>query len=328
MWISVILFVLGFVLLIKGADILVAGSSSVAKKYRISNLVIGLTIMAFGTSAPELLVSSIAAFQGSADIALGNIIGSNISNTLLILGAVVLIAPITLKKHTVDKEIPFSLLAILAVAFLGNDVLFDNLGNSALTRGDGLTLLLFFVIFMYYTFGLTRKGGKGGLLDELGKDEVKKIRVHSNWVSSLMIMAGLVGLFIGGRWIVSGAVDIASYWGLSQSLVGLSMVALGGSLPELATSVSAARKGRSNMAIGNIVGSNIFNFLWVGGASAVVAPIDYHAKLNVDILILMVVTILALYLIYSGRKNILTRKEGGVLLFLYVCYIVFLFWRG
>lgn len=328
MWLSIVLFVIGFGLLIEGADILVIGSSSIAKKYKISNLVIGLTIVAFGTSAPELLISTISSFQGSADIALGNVIGSNISNTLLILGIVAVITPVTVKKSTVNKEIPFSLLAIFVVAFLANDFLLNGLNNNVVTRGDGLTLLLFFVIFMYYTFGLTRKDQKSGLLDNLGKNEVEKIKVKSNWMSFIMILVGLIGLFFGGRWIVSGASDIAAFLGLSQVFIGLTVVALGSCLPELATSVSAAKKNKTNMAVGNVVGSNIFNFLWVLGVSSVIAPIDYHFALNTDMIILTLVTVLALFFIYFGKKNILTRKEGGVLLFLYVCYIVFLVWRG
>ncbi|HMB65291.1 MAG TPA: calcium/sodium antiporter [Patescibacteria group bacterium] len=328
MWLSLFLFVVGFVFLIKGADILVDGSSSIAKKYKISNLVIGLTIIAFGTSAPELLISAIAAFEESADIAIGNVIGSSISNTLLILGTVALIAPITLKKDTVNKEIPFSLLAVLAVLFLANDFLLDNSAANLLTRGDGLTLLLFFVIFIYYTFGLTQKHKKSGVLDTLGKDELEKVPVQSNWFSVLMIIGGLAGLLLGGEWVVAGAGDIANYLGLSESFISLTLVALGTSLPELTTGVMAARKGRANMAVGGVIGSNIFNFLWVLGASAVIAPISYHYVLNIDMMILVVVTILTLFFIYSGKQNILSRKEGAILVSLYALYIVFLVYRG
>jgi len=239
--------VIGFVVLIKGADFLVDGSSSIAKKYKISNLVIGLTIVAFGTSAPELLISAIASFRESSGIALGNIIGSNLSNTLLILGSVALVTPVVVKESTINKEIPFSLLVILAVAFLVNDFLLGGHSQSMLTRGDGLTLLLFFVIFIYYTFGLTKRSR--GLLDELGKNELEEIHKHKIWVSILFIVLGGAALFVGGELIVNSAISLAAIWGLSQSLIGLTIIALGTSLPELAASVMAARKGEADMAV-------------------------------------------------------------------------------
>jgi cation:H+ antiporter len=323
---SILFLLLGFIFLIKGADLLVDGSSSIAKKYKISNLVIGLTIVAFGTSAPELLISAIASFEGNSGISLGNIIGSNISNTLLILGTIAIISPIVISESTVNKEIPFSFLAILALGFLVNDFLLNGGGESVLTRGDGLILLLFFIIFIYYTFGLSKTSR--GFLDDFGKDELEEIHKHKTWISYSMIFGGLVLLFLGGEWIVSSASDLAYILGFSQSLIGLSIVALGTSLPELAASITAARKGRANMAVGNVVGSNIFNFLWVLGFSAVVRPINYNSFLNIDILILAGVTILLLFLIYLGKKNILTKKEGIILLSLYFLYITYLIIRG
>jgi len=318
--------VIGFVVLIKGADFLVDGSSSIAKKYKISNLVIGLTIVAFGTSAPELLISAIASFRESSGIALGNIIGSNLSNTLLILGSVALVTPVVVKESTINKEIPFSLLVILAVAFLVNDFLLGGHSQSMLTRGDGLTLLLFFVIFIYYTFGLTKRSR--GLLDELGKNELEEIHKHKIWVSILFIVLGGAALFVGGELIVNSAISLAAIWGLSQSLIGLTIIALGTSLPELAASVMAARKGEADMAVGNVIGSNIFNFLWVLGLSSLISPIIYNSVLNIDIIILFIATMLLIFLIYFGKKNILTRREGTILLVLYVLYIFYLVIRG
>lgn len=317
---------IGFVVLIKGADFLVDGSSSIAKKYKISNLVIGLTIVAFGTSAPELLISAIASFRESSGIALGNIIGSNLSNTLLILGSVALVTPVVVKESTINKEIPFSLLVILAVAFLVNDFLLGGHSQSMLTRGDGLTLLLFFVIFIYYTFGLTKRSR--GLLDELGKNELEEIHKHKIWVSILFIVLGGAALFVGGELIVNSAISLAAIWGLSQSLIGLTIIALGTSLPELAASVMAARKGEADMAVGNVIGSNIFNFLWVLGLSSLISPIIYNSVLNIDIIILFIATMLLIFLIYFGKKNILTRREGTILLVLYVLYIFYLVIRG
>ncbi len=321
MTLTIFLFALGFIFLIKGADILVDGSSSIAKKYNISGLVIGLTIVAFGTSAPELIVSSLATLKGSTGIAIGNIIGSNISNTLLILGLAAITAPLIIKKDTVNKQIPFSLLAIIAVTLLLNDFLIDGRPPNILTRIDGLILVLFFVIFMYYTF-FSRKSEA---LEDFGHE---KVEIHKNWISIGMITVGLVSLLLGGRWIVNGATEIALVLGLSEALIGLTIVAIGTSLPELATSVIAAKKGRSDMAIGNVVGSNIFNFLWVLGFSSVLSPINHNLMLNYDLLILIGITILLFILIYVGKKNVLDKHEGIVLVFLYVCYLIFLLLRG
>jgi cation:H+ antiporter len=323
MALTLVLFVLGFIFLVKGADVLVEGSSSVAKKYKISNLVIGLTIVAFGTSVPELIISAMAALKGSTGISLGNIIGSNMSNTLLILGIVAMMGPLLIKKDTVNKQIPFSLLAVLAVAFLVNDSLIDKGPLNVLTRIDGLVLILFFVIFMYYTYFIGKD--KQGVLETLGEE---KMQVYSTWTCTGMIIAGLAGLLLGGHWIVNGAMEIASFFGLSEALIGLTIVALGTSLPELAASVTAAKKGNADMAVGNIVGSNVFNFLWVLGFSSVLNPIRHNISLNIDLMSLICVTILLLILIYVGKKNVLDKHEGIFLVSLYIVYIIFLIYRG
>lgn len=323
---TIIFLLIGFIFLIKGADLLVEGSSSVALKYKVSNLVIGLTIVAFGTSAPELLISAIASFQKSTGIAMGNVIGSNISNTLLILGCVAVVSPIVVKHSTINKEIPFSLLVILAVFFLANDFLLSGESSSLITRGDGLVLLLFFAIFMYYTFGLGKKSR--GILDEFGRDEVEEIHKYSLTVASVLILVGAGGLFVGGQLIVNSSTELAKLFGLSESLVGLTIIALGTSLPELAASVMAAGKGKADLAVGNVVGSNIFNFLWVIGLSSVISPIVHNRILNIDIAILFSASIVLLFLIYFGKKNILTRREGFILLSIYVMYIIYLGFRG
>ncbi len=330
MYLTIILFILGFVFLIKGADILVDGSSSLARKFGVSSFFIGLTIVAFGTSAPELVVSALASFKGSAGIALGNIIGSNISNTLLILGIAAVITPLAIKKGTVHKEIPLSLLAVLAVGILANDFLIDGVTPSSLTRIDGLILILFFVIFLYYTFGITKdkKGVLEKTVGEIKEAAADGVKEHNNFVSALMIIVGLSALAVGGKLIVDGAIVFARVLGVSEALIGLTIVAVGTSLPELAASAVAAHKGQTNIAVGNIVGSNIFNLLWVLGLSSVIRPIIYNPALNVDMLILAAITILLLFLIYAGRKNILGRWEGVTLLTLYASYIVFLIWRG
>ncbi|MBU2474471.1 calcium/sodium antiporter [Patescibacteria group bacterium] len=327
MFSTIILFILGFILLIKGADIMIDGSSSVAKKYGLSSFFIGLTIIAFGTSAPELVISALASLKGSSGIALGNIIGSNITNTLLILGVSAIIAPLIIKRSTVNKEIPLSLLAVLAVGFLVNDVLIDKADFNILSRIDGLILILLFIIFIFYTFGITRE--KENFLEKtVGNLKQEAIKEYSNSKATLMIVIGLVGLVIGGKWIVDGAISFASAFGISEILIGSTIVAVGTSLPELAASAMAAKKGNTDMAVGNVVGSNIFNLLWVLGISSTIRQISYNSILNVDIIILFSITILLLFLIYIGKKNILAKWEGIVLLCLYAGHVVFLVLRG
>lgn len=326
MYLSLILFIVGFVLLIKGADILVDGASSIAKKFGVSALFIGLTIVAFGTSAPELIVSVLASLKGSSDIALGNIIGSNIANSLLILGISAIIAPIFIKGSTITKEIPFSFLAVLAVSIMVNDYFLDGTIANSLGRIDGLILILFFCIFIFYTFGINRE--KEGMIEKIENEFEKKSKEYKTYVSVTMILAGLAGLALGGKWIVDGALVIAEIFGFSESLVGLTIVAVGTSLPELATSAMAALKGEKDIAIGNVVGSNIFNFLWVLGLSAIIAPISFNLALNVDLAILLFITIILYFLIFTGKKWVLTRREGIILVGIYILYIIYLFYRG
>ncbi len=319
----IIFFILGFVVLVKGADYLVSGSSSIAKKYGISNLVIGLTIVAFGTSMPELIVSTVAALRDSAGVAMGNIIGSNISNTLLILGISAMIYPLAVKKNTVSKEIPLSLLAVLAVWVMVNDGFIDGLGYNVLSRIDGLILVLFFIIFIYYTFGISKE--KTGVLESLQQD---KIKIYTKFKTIWLIFLGLFGLFLGGQWIVNSAIYFATHFGLSEVLIGLTVVAIGTSLPELAASAVAAYRGHSDIAIGNVVGSNIFNMFWVLGISSMVKDIPFSTILNLDFVVLFLVTFLLLLLIFTGKKNVLDKREGGLLTGVYVCYMIFLVIRG
>ncbi len=324
---TAILFILGFIFLIKGADIVIDGSSSIAKKFGLSSFFIGLTIVAFGTSAPELVVSVTANFKGSSGIALGNIIGSNITNTLLILGIVALIAPLVIKRRTIHKEIPYSLLAILAVGILSNDFLIVHVSPDGLNRIDGLMLLLFFIIFVFYTFGISREE-ENIFQKTVGEIKNKEAKEYNVFLSIVMILIGLIGLIIGGQWIVEGAIYIAEYFNFSQVFIGLTVVAIGTSLPELAASGMAAYRGQTDMAVGNVVGSNIFNFLLILGVSSTIKPIHYNIDLNIDILILLVVTIMLLPLIYIGKKNIIGRWEGIILLSFYVVYFGFLILRG
>jgi cation:H+ antiporter len=310
-----ILFVVGFYILIKGADLLVDGSSSIARKLNISNIVIGLTIVAFGTSAPEFIVNIFASAKGNTEIAIGNILGSNIANILLILGIASIIYPISAKKNTVLKEIPFSLLAALLVAITANDVLIDGNPASVITRIDGLVFLSFFIIFLYYSFSITKSD------TDINEPPVKEL----SYIKAVgYILVGLTGLVLGGNWIVEGAVKIAESFSVSQSLIGLTVVAVGTSLPELATSAVAAYKKQSDIAIGNVVGSNIFNVFWILGASAVIRPLPFNTNSNIDIFVNILASVILFFAMYVGKKHVLERWQGVLLVLFYIGYIAFL----
>jgi len=313
-----VLFALGFIALIKGAGLLVDGAASIAKKLKISNIVIGLTIVSFGTSAPELLVNLFAAGSGETELAIANVFGSNISNVLLILGISALIYPLAIQRSTAWKEIPFSLLAILLVGILANDLLIDKMEISILSRIDGLVLLALFIVFIYYTFGIAKTGG----------ESQSGIKEFSVFKSITFIILGLVGLTLGGKWIINGAIHFAELLGLSKTLVGLTIVAIGTSLPELATSAVAAYKKNAEIAIGNIVGSNIFNLLWILGISAVVSPLAFRISSNIDLGMVILSSFLLFIFIFIGKKHILERWQGAIFIFTYLSYITFVIMRG
>ena len=313
---TIILLIVGFLLLIKGADFLVEGASSIGRRLKISDLVIGLTVVAFGTSSPELFVNLIASIKGQAGIAIGNIVGSNIANILLILGVSSIIFPLTVGKGTVWKEIPLSLLAALLLGVLANDQLIDKLGFSQLTRIDGLVFLSFFIIFMYYSISIA--GEIQGMSEHVPSKE------HGLTRSILSIAGGLVALLLGGKWIVDGAVYIASALGVRQSLVGLTIVAVGTSLPELATSAVAAHKRNVEIAVGNVVGSCIFNVFFVLGISSVMKPIPFDTKNDVDLAVMVLANLLLFAYMFTGKKRLLDRLEGYMFVVLYAGYIAFL----
>ncbi|MGD8228146.1 MAG: calcium/sodium antiporter [Desulfobacteraceae bacterium] len=317
---SYILFIVGFGLLIKGADLLVDGASSIARQFHVSDLVIGLTVVAFGTSTPELFVNIIASVKGNTEIAIGNVIGSNICNLFLILGVSSVIYPLTVTKGTVWKEIPLSLLAALILGILANDHLIDNRIPSALTRIDGLVFLSFFLIFLYYSFSIAKK--IEGMEDHL---PAKK---HGLGKSLLLVILGLIGLSLGGKWIVDGAVHLATRLGMSQSLIGLTIVAVGTSLPELATSAVAAHKKNVEIAVGNVVGSNIFNIFFVLGISSVIKPLPSQMKNNVDIGVVILGSLFLFFAMFTGKRRSLDRWEGITFLALYAGYILFLIIQG
>ena len=322
MILDIALLIIGFILLIKGADMMVDGSASIAKKFGLSNLMIGLTIIAFGTSAPELIVNIISSINGSSDIGMGNIVGSNISNVLLILGASALFCNLRVDDSIVKKQIPFSILASIVLFLLINKTMINGGGLDGLFRSDGLVLISFFAIFLYYTFGMARKNP-----EEIAA-EADEVIERKTIYSSILILAGVLGLFFGGRFIVDSAVSISFSLGLSEALIGLTVIAIGTSLPELAASIIAARKNQIGMAVGNIIGSNIFNILWVLGLSSIINPIAYNPAINFDIFFMIFSISFLVLLVFSGKKRYFTKKDGFILLFLYLAYMAFVVIRG
>ncbi len=316
---TLFLFVLGFYVLIKGANALVEGASALAYRYGVPAIVVGLTIVAFGTSTPELVVNLLASWQGNTDIAIGNILGSNIGNILLILGITAIIYPVTAQRNTVLKEIPFSLLAALVVAFMANDVFFDGAAANALTRIDGFILLSFFAVFMYYIVAIMKS-------DTQAEPEEKI--VMSSGKIALSIGLGLAALVVGGKWVVDGAVALATLFGMSQSVIGLTVVAIGTSLPELATSIVAALKKESDIAIGNVVGSNIFNIFWILGVSAVNAPLSFAPAMILDIFMTIAASLLLFVAMYIGKRHVLEKWQGALLVIIYAAYLVALIVRA
>lgn len=311
----IILLILGLVLILVGANILTDGASAVAKKFNISDLVVGLTIVAFGTSAPELIISILSALKGSAGLAVGNVVGSNIFNILAIIGCTALVAPISIGRGTMSKEIPLVILSSLILFCISNDIIFDNGENNIISRIDGLVLLGFFSIFMAYTFSIAKN---------TSEDNVGKIKTMPLWKAILWIVGGLAGLIFGGQFFVDGASGIARSLGVSESVIGLTLVAVGTSLPELATSVVAAIKKNPGIAIGNVIGSCLFNIFFILGTAAAIAPLPLGGINNIDLITLISASLLLWLcgLVIGNRK--ITRIEGLFMLMCYVAYTIYL----
>ncbi len=307
----------GLALILLGANGLTDGAAAVAKRFQISDLVIGLTIVALGTSAPELVISVMAALGGSAEMAIGNVVGSNIFNVLAIIGVTALVTPIKVGEGTLNKEIPLMILCSIVLAIMANDIVLDGDMSNIISRIDGLVLLGFFLIFLRYTFAIARNGSSE-------EAEGEKIQEMPIWKSVLFIAGGLEGLIYGGQLFVDGASGIAASLGVSESIIGLTIVAGGTSLPELATSVTAALKKNAGIAIGNVVGSNLFNVFFVLGCSASISPLPMGGINNVDMLVLVVSTILFWIVGCFFKKRTITRLEGALLVICYVMYTAFL----
>lgn len=318
MILSILFLLVGLAILIAGGESLVRGASSLARRMGVAPIVIGLTIVAFGTSAPELIVNIFSAIKGTTDIAIGNIVGSNIANIFLILGISSLITPLIVKKGTVWKEIPFALLGAVLLFIMASDELFDKIPLSALTRTDGLALIAVFIIFLYYIFGISKVEGGD-------KEEVKK---YSFGASLLMTFGGIAALFFGGKLLVDNAIILARLAGLSEILIGSTIVAVGTSLPELVTSVIAAKHKESDIAIGNIVGSNIFNIFWILGLTATILPLPVAPALMTDIVVSIIATLFLFGFMFVWKRHQLGKAEGVIFLLLYAGYLGFLLNRG
>ena len=302
MILNILLLIIGLALVVGGANFLTDGAASIAKRFRLSDLVIGLTVLAFGTSAPELTVSLMAALKGSADIAIGNVIGSNIFNILAIVGITALIMPLTMSNSTIRIEIPLTILSSAVLFFMANDRLFDMAGENVITRTEGFVLLAFFLIFLFYTFNMSK-----------GEESPGQVRQFALPLSIIMVIGGLVALVFGGDLFVDNAAMLAGRMGVSESVVAITIVAGGTSLPELVTTLVAAIKKRPGMAIGNIL-----------GVSSSISPIRIQGITVVDYGIFILSAIL-LYVfgLFFGDKTI-KRFEGSILLSLFICYTVYL----
>lgn len=316
---TLLLFVIGFGVLLKSADWLIDGATSLAARMGVSELAIGLTVVSFGTSLPEMLVTQVSAFRGFTGLAIGNILGSNIANILLVLGIAAIVKPLPVKDSTVLSEIPFSISAALLVGFLANAALFTNNTHLSISQIDGLIMLFFFCLFLLYVYKIST--------DETSQltTDVSRLTLGQSWVR---ILVGSAGLFLGGHWVVNGAIEFADHLGLSQSLVGLTLLAIGTSLPELVASTTAAYKGKADLAVGNVVGSNMFNLLWVLGLASAIRELPFNVITNTDLMMVIFCSTLLLLALVTPKRETIDRIDGYLFVFIYFWYLIFLFQRG
>lgn len=306
--------VLGLALLTVGGNLLVDGAVSVAKKWWISEAIIGLTIVAIGTSMPEMIVSLLAAISGNTEIAIGNVLGSNIANIFLILGLTAVIAPVALSRTTRFFDLPVSIIVTLLLALLASDMLFDDTPNM-IGRIDGIILFAGAILFTLYALKH----------NNLVPDESEEVEVvQSPWKAILYIVWGIGVLFVGGKVLVDGAVDLAEMAGLSQTIIGLTIVAVGTSTPEMVTSIVAARRGKADIAVGNVVGSNIMNILVILGISAFIAPLPFLASSYIDLFMALMASVVVLVLSFVWTRNKLERRDGILMITIYILYVAYL----
>ncbi len=316
MLLNALFLVGGLALILLGANLLTDGASSVAHRWGVSDLIIGLTVVAFGTSVPELVISMLSALNGNAEIAIGNVVGSNILNILLIIGITAVIRPMSVGKGLLRNDLPLVILSSLAICAMGFAPLLNGEGIAQVSRVDGILLLLFFAIFMRYTF--VQAANQGEEAESVSAKQMSLLK------ATIWIVGGLAALVVGGDRFVEGASGLARSWGVSEAVIGLTIVAVGTSMPELATSVVAALKGRNGMAIGNVVGSNIFNAFFVLGASATIRPLPFGGIGAIDLGALIVASVAFWLVGQFGGKRTITRLEGVLLLLLYAAYLYLL----
>jgi cation:H+ antiporter len=320
MVLQILLLAAGLVLILMGANWLVDGSTSIARKTGMSEFVIGLTIVGIGTSTPEMVVSFISAFQGKSEMALGNVIGSNIFNILMILGVTTLISPITMSRDNRVKDIPLNIIVTgaLMLIWLLHSVL--GVGENEISRFEGALMLAAFAAYLWMMF---RSGSNS--TEETSEEDTK---VYSTWISLLMIVTGLACLVGGGKLFVNSATHIAQALNLSEKFIAITIMAAGTSLPELATCIVAARKGRNQMALGNVLGSNIANILMIVGGAAVISPLSLHAISAVDLIVMMLAGLVLLVSAYTIKKDRIDRREGVIFILIEVLYMIWLFIKG
>ena len=314
-----LLLVLGLVVLIAGADLLVKGASILASRLGISALAIGLTVVSLGTSMPEMLVSLTSGLQNRPDLAIANVIGSNIANVLLVLGVAAIIRPLPVRNSTVVSEIPFSLSAALLLGFLANAHLFSEYPELSISHLDGAILMFFFLLFMLYVYKTS------------GTNESQVRQVASTGKltrASSLIVSGALGLYFGGQWVVGGAVGLAQDWEINDALIGLTIVALGTSSPELVASAVAAYRNQTDIAVGNIVGSNIFNLLWVLGLTSSIVELPFKVISNIDLLVVVGSSAMIILAMVSSRNSTLRRSHGILFVGLYIAYLAYVVVRG
>ena len=317
-----LLLIVGVILLIKGADLFVDGSSKLAKAFKIPPIIIGLTIVAFGTSTPEASVSIAASITGNDGISIGNVIGSNIINISLILGLVAILSPLKVERKTIIKEIPLALLGSVALLILLLDKLLGGFSSNTLSRADGIILLLLFAVFLYYIIEVAIKSK-----NNQNHEQVESLSSKDKKIALLKFFLGLGGLIFGGYLVVENAQSIAISLGMSETLVGLTIVAIGTSLPELITSIVAAIKKESEIALGNIIGSNIFNIMFVLGVSSSIRPIVLEKNLNIDLILMIVLTLVVMIFSTTHNRKI-NRAEGIIIFIIYIAYLSFIIFRN
>ena len=306
----------GIVVAVIGANILVDGASSIAYRLKVSSLIIGMTVVAFGTSMPEFAVNIFSSIHKNTGLAISNILGSNIFNILVILGIAAMLKKIPVHRNTISRDIPMNLLAAIMVGVCANKVLINGLGESALFATDGIVFLSLFAIFLYYTFYHLKPDGEG-------EAHIKKM---SMFRAIVLVMLGLGGLIAGGELIVKGATDMARSAGMADHVVGLLIVGPGTSIPELITSLVAVKKGKVNLAVGNVVGSNIFNIFFILGLSSVIYPLPFHTELNIAVMVTIAASLLLFIFTYMSRSSKLTKPKGILFILLYVAYIAYMLW--